>query len=82
MSMSCLYTSTELIAKLKDLDSQMDDATTKSDLDTGQTKHEITISIRTLREQYEKYKGMLKRCDPAAYKCFFGSGAIRFVKCR
>ena len=76
--MSCLYTSAELIQKLKDIDTQLDDPVTKSNLDTGQTKHEISISVRSLREQYEKYKAMLYKCYPSVYFSYFGTNAIRF----
>ena len=82
--MACLYTESELIQKLKDLDTAMDDATTRSKLDTGQSDSEYSISIRTLREQYEKYQGMLQTCFPAAYRTMFGKSVIRFGsgKCR
>lgn len=77
--MSCgLYTDDELIEKLKDIDTELDAAITKSKLDTGQSEHEVTQSVRTLREQYEKYLMMLKRQNPAKYRCIAGAPAVQY----
>ena len=75
---NCLYTKEELIEKLKELDEQMDDATTRSDLDSGQSKQSFSVSIRTLEKQYEKYKTMFQNCFPADYRAMFGNSVIKF----
>ena len=75
---NCLYTQDELIAKLKEIDESLDDATTKSEIDTGQSKHNYSTSIRTLREQYEKYLSMFQTCYPAEYRSYFGPSVIKF----
>jgi len=74
-----LYTSAELIAKLKALDVEMDSAETSSKLDTGQSRHEFTLSINSLKQQYEKYLAMLMQVDPQAYYEIVGPSAIRFT---
>lgn len=77
--MSCgLYTDDELIQKLKDINDDLDDAISKSKLDTGQSEHEVSQSLRVLREQYEKYLLMLKRQNPAKYRCIAGAPAIQY----
>ena len=73
-----LYTEAELIAKLKELDTLMDDGTTQSELDTGQSESSFRVSQRTYREQYEKYLSLLQQCFPAAYREMFGKSVIRF----
>lgn len=76
--MSCgLYTDEELIEKLKEIDIELDEAVSKTSLDTGQSKHDITISVRTLREQYEKYSSMLQVQNPELYRCTFGNSVIK-----
>lgn len=82
--MACLYTEAELIQKLKDLDTAMDDATTRSKLDTGQSDNEFSQSLRQMERQYEKYLALLQTCFPAAYRTMFGKSVIRFGsgKCR
>ena len=79
-----LYTEAELIAKLKELDTAMDDATTRSKLDTGQSDNEFSQSLRQMERQYEKYLSLLQTCFPAAYRTMFGKSVIRFGsgKCR
>lgn len=74
-----LYTCDELIAKLKDLNEKLDDAETKSKLDTGQSQHEYTQSVAQLQRQYEKYLAMLKRACPDCYRTIVGPSAIRFT---
>lgn len=73
-----LYTVLELVEKLKSLDTQLDAAISRSDIDTGQSKHSVALSIRTLREQYEKYAAMLQRQDPITYQNTFGKSVIQF----
>lgn len=78
MAVTGLYTCDELIQKLKDLNDRLDDATTKSKIDTSQSSHEYSESIRTLREQYDKYLSMLARQCPSKYRAFMGPDVIRF----
>ena len=80
MAVCSLYTDDELVQKLKDLDSELDSAISSSELDTGQSRHQIKMSIRTLREQYEKYKAMLMRQNPTLYRCTFGHSVIKFER--
>ncbi|MCK5614777.1 hypothetical protein KAR91_73630 [Candidatus Pacearchaeota archaeon] len=79
MSEKCLYTSAELIQKLKDLDTKLDSGVTGSSLDTSQTKHDLKLSIRAARDQYQKYKSMFQSCYPSEYREYFGSSVIKFV---
>ena len=73
-----LYTSAELVQKLKDLDEKLESAVSRSDLDTGQSKSSLAFSITTLQKQYEKYSSMLQEVDPETYRAIFGSSVIRF----
>lgn len=75
---NCLYSESELITKLKDLNTAMDDATTRSKLDTGQSDSEFSQSLRQMERQYEKYLSMLQTCYPASYRTMFGKSVIRF----
>lgn len=77
-SCTSLYTCEELIEKLKDLDSSMDDAVTRSKLDTGQSNHEISQSLAQMQRQYEKYKTLLKRQCPTCYHNIFGPSLVKF----
>ncbi len=74
----CLYTEAELIAKLKALDILMDEATTRSKLDTGQSDSEFSQSLRQMERQYEKYLSMFQTCYPDAYRTMFGKSVIQF----
>ena len=86
MAEAGLYTCDELVDKLKALDVLMDEAETRSELDTGQSEHKFQTSIRTLREQYDKYLKMLKVQCPDKYHAIVGPSAINFSsrnnKCR
>jgi hypothetical protein len=73
-----LYTSAELVQKLKDLNEQMDSAVNQSSLDTGQSKHDVRISVQTLQRQYEKYAAMLQQVDPETYNGIFGPSVVRY----
>jgi len=73
-----LYTSAELVQKLKDLDDQMNGGVNQSSLDTGQSKHDIRVSVQTLQRQYEKYSAMLQQVDPDTYREIFGYSVINF----
>jgi hypothetical protein len=75
---NCLYTEEELIQKLKDLNTAMDDGTTRSKLDTSQSDSEFSQSLRQMERQYEKYLALLQTCYPAAYRTMFGKSVIRF----
>ena len=75
----CLYTSDQLIDKLKEIDIKLDSAISKSEIDTNQSKHSVSISVRTLREQYEKYQAMLQKCYPSVYREYFGSSVTKFI---
>ncbi len=77
--MSCIYTADELITKLKELDGKLDEAITASELDTSQTKSQLKFSIRSARDQYQKYKSMFQNCYPVQYREYFGPSAIRFT---
>jgi|WetSurMetagenome_2_1015567.scaffolds.fasta_scaffold08452_4 hypothetical protein len=76
--MASLYTTDEIITKLKSLDEQMDAAVSSSELDTGQSKHTISMSVTLLRQQYEKYLAMLQEQDPVTYRRIFGADVIQF----
>lgn len=78
MSTNCLYTSAEIIAKIKTIDTTLDDAVTGSTLDNGQTKSDLRFSTRTLREQKEYYLSLLQQCYPAVYQEYFGKSVIQF----
>ncbi len=78
MAETGLYDCDELEEKLKALDILMDDATTRSELDTGQSEQKFQVSIRTYREQYEKYLSMLKVQCPDKYHAIVGPSAINF----
>ena len=73
-----LYTCDELLQKLRDLNDQLDSAETRSKLDTSQSEHEFSISVRTIREQYEKYLSMLKIQCPDCYHRIKGPSIVKF----
>lgn len=76
--MSCLYTKEEIIQFIKDIDLQLNDGITRSDLDTGQGKHSFSQSNRQLERSREKWLAMLKQIDPACYYSFMPPSAIQF----
>lgn len=78
MAETGLYTCDELVDKLKALDTLMDEAETRSEIDTGQSEHKFQTSIRTLREQYNKYLAMLKVQCPDKYHAIVGPSVIKF----
>lgn len=73
-----LYTDQELIDKIKELNVQLDGAVTKSSIDTTQTKNEVSISVRTIREQRQNYMVMLQQQNRSLFNQCFGSSARRF----
>lgn len=73
-----LYTSDELVDFIKAIDLQLNSAVSKTSIDTGQSKHELSLSVRTLREQREYYISILQIQDPCRYKATFGSSIIKF----
>lgn len=73
-----LYTSAELVAKLKELDEQMDTGIAGSNLNTGQSSHSITVAQSALQSQYEKYAAMLQQVDYETYREIFGPDIIQF----
>lgn len=75
---NCLYTSDELVTKIKALMEDLDDGVSSSDLDTSQSKHGFKVSVRAKREQLERYLAMLKRIDSACYYTFMPPSVISF----
>lgn len=73
-----LYTDQEIIDKIKAIDTELDEGTTRSELDTGQSKHEYTQSLRQLERQRERYLSMLQTQNPSLYRCMFGNSVIKF----
>ena len=73
-----LYTSAELIEKLKALDEEMNSGLSESSIDTGQTKTSLRYSVFQLQRQYEKYKAMLQQVDPDSFKEIFGPSVLQF----
>ena len=80
--MAALYTCDELVIKLKDIDTQLEDGTTRSKLDTGQTQNEFTQSLRQLERQYEKYLQMLSVQCPETYRDIVGPSVLKHGKGR
>lgn len=76
--MASLYTSAELVAKLKELDELMDSAVNSTELDTGQSRHSVKLSVQQIQRQYEKYLSLLQQIDPQTYMETFGPDVIRF----
>jgi len=77
-TMAALYKSAELVIKIKAIDVQLDDATSESELDTGQSRHKFRISTTALQSQRERYLSMLQTVDPATYRDICGPSVIRF----
>jgi hypothetical protein len=73
-----LFTDEELITKIKSLMTELDDAVTSSELDTSQSKHSFKVSIRSQREQLERYLTMLKNQNPTCYYEFNPPSVIDF----
>lgn len=73
-----LYTDSELTEKIKEIDTKLSDAISKSEIDTTQTRNSVSISVRTLREQREYYSSMLQTQNRALYNSIFGTSAIAF----
>lgn len=73
-----LYTDSELVEKIKAIDTELSSAITKSAIDTTQTKNEVTISVRTLREQREYYLALLQNQNRPLYNSIAGSSVIAF----
>jgi len=73
-----LYTGDELKDLIKNIDLELNSAISKSELDTGQSRHNFSVSVRTLREQREYYMSLLKRVDPACYHTLKGPSVIKF----
>ncbi|MHA1379321.1 MAG: hypothetical protein ACTSRG_13135 [Candidatus Helarchaeota archaeon] len=73
-----LYTDNELVEKIKAIDLQLESAISKTEIDTSQTKNSVSISVRSLREQRERYESMLQAQNRALYNSIFGPSAIAF----
>jgi hypothetical protein len=76
--MGTLYTESELIAKIKKIDEQLESAVTVSDLDTGQSKHSFRTSVDAMRKQRETYLALLQTNFPEIYREYFGFSVINF----
>lgn len=74
----CLYTKDELISKIKEIDLELNSGVTRSELDTGQSKHSFSVSTAQLQRQKEYYLKLLKVVDPACYHSIMGPSTIRF----
>lgn len=73
-----LYTDQELIDLIKELDVQLNGGITKSVIDTTQTKNEVSVSVRTMREQRQYYMSLLQKQNRSLFNQCFGESAIRF----
>jgi len=78
MSCTSLYTDDELVDKIKEINVSLDEAISKTDLDTGQSKHEVSQSLRTLREQREYYINLLYNQNPSLAACIAGEQVIQY----
>lgn len=78
MADNCLYTADEVKEFIKAIDLQLNTGISKSDLDTGQSRGNFSISVRALREQKEQWMTMLKQLDPACYASLRGPSVIQF----
>ena len=75
---NCLYTSTELVAFIKEIDLELLSGVQKSDVDTGQSRQSFTQSLTQLARQREYYLSLLKIVDPTCYASIKGPSAIQF----
>lgn len=73
-----LYTEAELVANIKEIDLTLNGGLTNSKIGTGQTDHEINLSLAQMQKQRNYYLGLLQRAYPATYKSFFGPSVINF----
>ncbi len=75
--MSCLYTKEEIIAGIKQAMSDLSDADTEHELDTGQSRHKVKRSPAQARKALSMWKDTLYQCFPADYRQFFGENVMR-----
>lgn len=73
-----LYTDTELVEKIKEIDTQLSTGVSKTSLDTTQTKSEVSISVRTLREQRDYWLVLLQQQNNSLYQSIMGKSVIKF----
>lgn len=70
-----LYTSAELIEKIKIIDAKLDKALSESELDSGQGRQQFKIAVSELREQREYYLSLLNTSEQASS----GGGLVAIV---
>ena len=60
-----LYTESELVAKIKAIDTQLESCLSSSSMDTSQTRHSFEIQIAELRRQRDYYVQKLQSIGSA-----------------
>jgi hypothetical protein len=75
--MSCLYTESELIEKIKAAEIALSDIETESELDTSQSRHRSKRSPGQAIKSLEIWKDYLYRCYPETYRANYGSNIMR-----
>ena len=63
----CIYSRSELLSKIKSLDTQIESSISTSRLDTGQSVQTFGIDVLKLREQRNWYYRMLQQYYPGNY---------------
>ena len=78
MANCTLYTDEELIEKIKEIDIALDEAVTRSEIDTSQSKHSYSVSVRQLERQRLYYLNLLKNQNRACYNSIVGPSVIKY----
>lgn len=65
--MDCIYTQTELLIKIKTIDTKLEAPVNSSKLDTNQASQSFQIDITNLKIQRDWYYRMLQQYYPGDY---------------
>ena len=65
--MSCIYTQTELLTKIKAIDTKLEAAVNAPKLDTNQGSQSFQVDILNLTNQRDRYYRMLQQFYPGDY---------------
>lgn len=65
--MSCIYTQTELLTKIKAIDTKLEGAVSSSKLDTNQASQSFQIDINKLTDLRDWYYRQLQQYYPGDY---------------
>lgn len=78
----CIYTETEIIDNIKEINLQLMDADIENETDTSQSRHKNKRSPAQVRKSLENWKDLLYQCYPDTYAKNYGSNIMQVTSVR